>query len=155
MFKKIRIITVATLGILACGTEADFENVAGIEIETEELRNVKEDTPQQSSKEEWCVDYPCDDGSTCTGPCKNIVPDCCEGIRLDDNDIEPLYSKEIEVRLPDGNMGTARQVEGGGPCDWTCKDRNGNITCDGCRLDTEYKCHSCDNRLSAETMCKN
>ena len=39
MFKKIRIIAVASLGILACGSEADFENVAGIEIETQELRD--------------------------------------------------------------------------------------------------------------------
>ena len=97
MFKKILIITIASLGILACGTEADFDNYAGIEIETEELRNAKEDTPQQSSKEEWCVDDLCDDGNKCTGPCKTIVPDCCKGIRLDDNDKEPLYSKDAKA----------------------------------------------------------
>ncbi|MDP7039471.1 MAG: hypothetical protein QGI45_09950 [Myxococcota bacterium] len=67
MFKKILIIAIASLGILACGTEADFENYAGIEIETEELRN--------ASFEDEIADTQEKNLYQCLGECRN---DCAD-----------------------------------------------------------------------------
>ena len=96
MFKKILIITIASLGILACGTEADFENVAGIEIETEELRNTPDTmTPATCKINGGYCEMKCDDGSICSGPCDRAGLEKCCAFRLGDEDPQPNYTRHI------------------------------------------------------------
>ncbi len=162
MFKKILIIAVTSLGILACGTQADFENYAGIEIEAEELRNAcfeEPSTDRQTGKGKMCI-MNCSGGSSyCSGfaedgNCDSVLgglAGCCND-RLEENPMghktKTKAGKQSAKARPD-TQGATGDRDTAGPCNANCYDNNQNLTCADC----DWECNPCADRRSTETKC--
>ena len=159
MFKKILIIAVTSLGILACGTQADFENYAGIEIEAEELRNACFEEPSTDRQTGKYCRMNCSDTSYChywadDGDCDTAgLAGCCND-RLEENPMghktKTKAGKQSAKARPD-TQGATGDRDTAGPCNANCYDANQNLTCADC----DWDCNPCADRLSTETKCKN